>query len=68
MSKVAKGKRTTRGKNGKTGKCSVEQDNKPTDSFLNHNSRRFLMFLYQDWFMHEEKETSFLTLVWQVLV
>ena len=28
MSKVAKGKGKTRGKNGKTAKCAEEQDNK----------------------------------------
>ena len=33
MSKVAKIKGKTRGKNGKTGKCAEEQGNKSTDSF-----------------------------------
>ena len=33
MSKVAKGKRRTRGKDGKTGKCAEEQDNESTYSF-----------------------------------
>ena len=32
MSKVAKGKGKTRGKNGKIGKCAEERDNESTDS------------------------------------
>ena len=62
MSKVAKIKGNTRGKNGKTGKCAEEQGNKSTDSFQNNDSRRLLMFLYQGLHLLEEKETSLLTL------
>ena len=41
---------------GKTGKCTKKQD----DELIN-SSRRLLMFLYQGWYLHKEKETSFLT-------
>ena len=39
MGEVAKGKGKTRAKNGKTGKCDEEQDNEPTYSFQNYDSR-----------------------------
>ena len=42
--------------NGKTGRCAREQDNESTYSF-----QRLLMLLYQGWYLHKEKETSFLT-------
>ena len=61
MSKVAKGKGTSRSKSGKTGTCSEEQDNEPTCSFQNYDSRRLFMFLYQGWYLHKGKETSYLT-------
>ena len=32
----------------KTGNRAEEQDNESTYSFQNYDSRRFLMFLYQD--------------------
>ena len=47
MSKVAKGKGKTLGKNGITGKCAEEQDKESTNTFQNYDSRRLLMFLYQ---------------------
>ena len=46
---------------GKTGRCAGEQDNESTNSFQNYDSRRLLMLLYQGWYLHKEKETSFLT-------
>ena len=61
MSKVAKGKRRTRGKDGKTGKGAEEQDNESTYSFQSYDSKRLFMFLYQGWYLHKEKEISFLT-------
>ena len=61
MSKVAKGKRRTRGKDGKTGKGAEEQDNESTYSFQSYDSKWLFMFLYQGWYLHEEKEISFLT-------
>ena len=61
MSKVAKGKRRTRGKDEKTGKGAEEQDNESTYSFQSYDSKRLFMFLYQGWYLHEEKEISFLT-------
>ena len=39
MGEVAKGKGKTRAKNGKTGKRAEEQDNEPTYSFQNYDSR-----------------------------
>ena len=45
MSKVAKGKEKTRGKNGKTAYCAEEQDNESTYSFQNCDSRQLLMSL-----------------------
>ena len=60
MSKVAKGKRRTRGKDGKTGKGAEEQDNESTYSFQSYDSKRLFMFLYQGWYLHKEKEISFL--------
>ena len=59
--KVAKGKGKTRGKDGKTGKGAEEQDNESTYSFQSYDSKRLFMFLYQGWYLHEEKEISFLT-------
>ena len=59
MSKVAKGKEKTRGKNGKTLKCAEEQDNESTYSFQNCDSRQSLLSLYQGWYLRKEKETSF---------
>ena len=60
--KVAEGKGKTCGeKIGKTGKCSKERNNESTYSFQNYDSRRLLMFLFQGWYLHKEKETSFLT-------
>ena len=41
--------------------CSKERNNESTHSFQNYDSRRLLMFLYQGWYLHKEKETSFLT-------
>ena len=54
-------RKNLRQKNGKTGKCSKEKNNESTYSFQNYDSRRLLMFLYQGWYLHKEKETSFLT-------
>ena len=54
-------RKNLRQKNGKTGKCSKERNNESTYSFQNYDSRRLLMFLYQGWYLHKEKETSFLT-------
>ena len=65
MSKVAKGKEKTRDKNGKTAKCAEEQDKESTYSFQNCDSRQVFciqMFLHQEWYLHKERETSFLTL------
>ena len=64
MSKVAKGKEKTRDKNGKTAKCAEEQDKESTYSFQNWDSRQVFciqMFLHQGWYLHNERETSFLT-------
>ena len=58
MSKVAKGKRKTRGKDGKG---AEEQDNESTYSFQSYDSKRLFMFLYQGWYLHKEKEILFLT-------
>ena len=44
MSKVAKSKGKTRGKNGKTANCVEEQDNESTYSFQNYDSR-WLFFI-----------------------
>ena len=60
LSKTTKGKGKTRDRSGKTGKRSEEQDRESTYSFQNYDSRRLLMFLYQGWYLHEKKETSFL--------
>ena len=67
MSKVAKGKGKTRGKNGKIGKCAEERDNESTDSSNpNYDLRRLMgswrlsIFLYKG--LHKEKETSLLSL------
>ena len=65
MSKVAKGKEKTRDKNGKTAKCAEEQDKESTYSFQNCDSRQVFciqMFLHQEWYLHKERKTSFLTL------
>ena len=65
MSKVAKGREKTRDKNGKTAKCAEEQDEESTYSFQNCDSRQVFciqMFLHQEWYLHKERETSFLTL------
>ena len=59
MSKVAKSKGKTRGKNGKTANCVEEQDNESTYSFQNYDSR--WLFFYQGWYLHEEEEPPFLT-------
>ena len=59
--KLAKDKGKTHDKDGKTGKCAKKQDNELINSFQNYNLRRLLMFLYQGWYLHKEKETSFLT-------
>ena len=61
MSKVAKGKRRTRGKDGETGKGAEEQDNESTYSFQSYDLKRLFMFLYQGWYLQKEKEISFLT-------
>ena len=42
--------------------CAEEQDNESTYSFQNYVSSWYLMFLYQGWYLHKEKDTSFLTL------
>ena len=55
MSKIAEGK------NGKTAKCVEEQENESTYSFQNYDSKWLLKFLYQGWYLHKEKETSFFT-------
>ena len=73
MIKVAKGKGKICDKNGKNRKYAEEQDNDSTYSFQNYDSRQLLMFLYQGWYLHKEKETLFLTsfmanfLLWPVL-
>ena len=59
--KLPKDKGKTHDKDGKTGKCAKKQDNELTNSFQNYNLRRLLMFLYQGWYLHKEKESSFLT-------
>ena len=59
--KLAKDKGKTHDKDGKTGKCAKKQDNELINSFQNYNLRLLLMFLYQGWYFHKEKETSFLT-------
>ena len=59
MGKVAKGKRKTWSKNEKIGKCAEGQDNESTYSSQNYDSRRLLMFSYQGWYLHKQKETSF---------
>ena len=45
----------------KTAKYAEEQDNDSTYSFQNYDSRQLLMFFYQGWYLHKEKETLFLT-------
>ena len=66
MSKVAKGKEKTRDKNGKTAKCAEEQDKE--SSYMQLSKLRFeASVLYTNvfasrWYLHKEKETSFLTL------
>ena len=63
MSKVAKGKEKTRDKNGKTAKCAEEQDKESTYSFqIAIRGKCIQMFLHQGWYLHKERETSFLTL------
>ena len=66
MNKVAKGKEKTRGNNKKkNAKCAVEQDYESTYSFQNCDSRQLFsiqMFLYQGWYLHKERESSFFTL------
>ena len=59
--KLAKDKGKTHDKDGKTGKCTKKQDDELINSFQNYDSRRLLMFLYQGWYLHKDKETSFLT-------
>lgn len=57
-SKVAKGKGKTRGKMEKPENVlRSKTTNRQTASKL-----RLLMLLYQGWYLHKEKETSFLTL------
>ena len=49
----------------KNAKCAVEQDYESTYSFQNCDSRQLFsiqMFLYQGWYLHKERESSFLTL------
>ena len=62
MSKVAKGKRKTRDRNRKNPKMCLGARQRIDKQLSNYDSRRFLMFLYQDWYFHKEKETSLLTL------
>ena len=59
--KVAKAKEKSATKMEKTAKYAEEQDNDSTYSFQNYDSRQLLMFLYQGWYLHKEKETLFLT-------
>ena len=63
-----KGKGKTCGKNGKPAKWAERQDNKSTYSFQNYNFRWLLMFLYQGWYLHKEKETFFKHYVWKNVV
>ena len=63
MSKVAKSKGKTRGKNGKTANCVEEQDNESTYSFQNYDSR--WLFFYQGWYLHEEEEPPFFNIIFQ---
>ena len=65
MSKVAKGKRKTRGKDGKG---AEEQDNESTYSFQSYDSKRLFMFLYQGWYLHKEKEILFLTACLEIVL
>ena len=60
--RLPKPKAKPAGKIVKTAKCAEEQDNESTDSFQNYDSRRLSMFMYQGWYLYEEKKTSFLTL------
>ena len=46
----------------KTAKCAVGQHNESAENFQNYDSRRPLTFLYGGWYLHREKQTSFLTL------
>ena len=59
--KLAKDKGKTHDKDGKTRKCTKKQDDQLINSFQNYDSRQLLMFLYQGWYLHKEKKTSFLT-------
>ena len=55
----------TRDKNGKTAKCAEGQDSESTYSFQNCDPRQVFciqMFSHQGWYLHKERETSFLTL------
>ena len=46
----------------KTAKCAVGQHNESAENFQNYDSRRPLTFLYGGWYLHREKQTSFLIL------
>ena len=44
--------------------CAEEQDNESTYSFQNYVSSWYLMFLYQGWYLHKEKDTSFFNIMY----
>ena len=46
----------------KTAKCAVGQHNESAENFQNYDSRRLLTFFCGGWYLHKEKQTSFLTL------
>ena len=46
----------------KTAKCAVGQHNESAENFQNYDSRRPLTFLYGGWYLHREKQTSFLSI------
>ena len=50
---VAEGKGKTAAKLKKNRKCAEKQDKESTDNFKNYDSRKFLMFLYQGWYLHK---------------
>ena len=49
---------------GKVTHCAEEQDNESTDSFQNYDSRRLSMFLYQGWYLHEEKKNLIFNIIY----
>ena len=70
MSRAAKGKGESRGKNKKkTAKCAEESDNESIDSFSNYDSRQLLMFFFiKAGTCIKKRKPSFQHDAWQSLV